>query len=80
MVGFLSCLLEFYCSLLDFKRKSDPGKIETLSPDHMAEYYYDTSCNYPSSGRSYTRARCSAPAAPRLVTRAVITRRPDGVS
>jgi len=36
-----------------------------------------TSCNYPSSGRS---SRCSAPAAPRLVTRAVITRRPDGVS
>ena len=44
---------------------------------------YKTSCNYPSSGRSSTRAfgaRCSVPAAPRLVTRAVITRRPDGVS
>ena len=39
-----------------------------------------TSCNYPSSGRSSIRAfgaRCSAP---RLVTRAEITRRPDGVS
>ena len=34
-----------------------------------------TSCNYPSSGRSFTRACgacCSAPAAPRLVSRAVI--------
>ena len=42
-----------------------------------------TSCNYPSFGCSSTRAfgaRCSAPAAPRLVTQAVITRRPDGVS
>jgi len=39
---------------------------------------YHTSCKYPSSGRSSAPAcgaRCSAPAAPRIVTRAVIRRR-----
>ena len=63
------------------KRVRDPHKVVHL---------LFTSCNYPSSGRSCTPAcgaRCSAPAAPRLVSRAVIAfakcrlrRRPDVVS
>jgi len=79
-------VLTFRCSIFCIKLmylSVDPALVHHMVFSALGVRLTDTSCNYPSSGWSSTRAfgaRCSAPAAPRLVTRAVITRRPDGVS